>query len=249
MTVSVVERPSPNHGPRKGQSGDTGAAVPVTLVVLHYTGMKTCGDALTRMCDPGAEVSAHYLVDEDGTTYQLVPESQRAWHAGRSYWRGISDVNSASIGVEVVNPGHEYGYRPFPATQVDGIAALCRDIMDRHDIPAQNVVGHSDIAPGRKLDPGELFPWAELANAGIGVWPVSPLSGASAGDGTIWDSLAAIGYACPGDETRGGTLLDAQSGEADVISAFQRRFRPSNITGQADPDTVRLAAAVAGLSS
>lgn len=211
--------------------------------------MTTCDEALTRMCDPHSEVSAHYLIDEDGTTYQLVPESQRAWHAGRSYWRGTTDVNSASIGIELVNPGHEHGYRPFPAPQIARLTVLCRDIMDRHNMPAQGVVGHSDIAPGRKLDPGELFPWADLASRGVGVWPESPSPPEPTADGTVWDDLATIGYADPRSERYGGAILDATSGQKDVLTAFQRRFMQSNMTGVADAATLSCARAVAALFS
>ena len=148
------EQPSPNWNERE---------LPVSMVVLHYTGMQTADEALARLCDPAAKVSAHYLIDEDGTVTSLVPEEKRAWHAGNSYWRGITDVNSASVGIELANPGHEWGYRPFPEAQMEALLPLLANIMDRHDIPRGNVVGHSDVAPARKLDPGELFDWERLA--------------------------------------------------------------------------------------
>ncbi|HET9629299.1 MAG TPA: N-acetylmuramoyl-L-alanine amidase, partial [Novosphingobium sp.] len=147
-------QPSPNHDER---------ALPVSMLVLHYTGMPTGEEALARLCDPRAKVSAHYFIDEDGTVTQLVEEERRAWHAGRSYWRGVTDVNSASIGIELVNPGHEWGYREFTRAQMEALCPLAADIIKRHDIPRANVVGHSDIAPSRKQDPGELFDWPLLA--------------------------------------------------------------------------------------
>jgi len=143
LVNKVVE--SPNFNERQ---------LPISMVVLHYTGMRTAGEALARLCDVSSQVSAHYMIDEDGTVINLVPEEKRAWHAGRSYWRGITDVNSASIGIELVNPGHEFGYRPFPEPQMDALLPLLADMMDRHDIPRANVVGHSDVAPARKVDPG-----------------------------------------------------------------------------------------------
>ena len=148
------EEPSPNFNERR---------LPVSMIVLHYTGMQSAAEALERLKDPAAEVSAHYLIDEDGTVIRLVDEAKRAWHAGRSFWRGITDVNSASVGIELVNPGHEFGYRPFPDAQMEALVPLLADIVRRHDIPRANVVGHSDVAPARKIDPGELFDWDMLA--------------------------------------------------------------------------------------
>jgi len=238
MSLSVVERPSPNSGARRWVKPDS----QIEMLVVHYTGMATCEDALNRLCDPAAEVSAHYLVDQDGTVYQLVSEGRRAWHAGTAYWRGISDVNSASIGVELVNPGHEYGYCAFPEVQTDAALHLCLDIVARHAIPSWGIVCHSDIAPGRKTDPGELFPWRSFAASGVGAWPENA---AQPSGGTIWDHLSAIGYARPGSAAHGGAILDPLSGENDVISAFQRRYRPDGITGTADAETLALAANVA----
>ena len=160
--------PSPNFDER---------ALPVSMIVLHYTGMPDAQGALDRLTSPEARVSAHYLVDEDGTIYRLVDESKRAWHAGKSRWRGITDVNSASVGIEIVNPGHEFGYRPFPDEQVASLIPLVADIKDRHGIGRGNVVGHSDIAPSRKEDPGELFPWDALAKRRLAL-PVRDRSGA-----------------------------------------------------------------------
>lgn len=156
----MIERPSPNFGERAG-------GVNPSLVILHYTGMRTAEEALARMCDPAAEVSAHYCIDEDGTLYRLVPEDKRAWHAGVSIWKGETDINSHSIGIELVNPGHEWGYRPFTEAQYEALIPLLQDIMARYGIPPANVLGHSDVAPGRKTDPGELFDWARLAAAGV----------------------------------------------------------------------------------
>ncbi len=192
------------------------------MLVLHYTGMADAGAALRQLCDPAAGVSAHYLVEEDGTVHALVAEDRRAWHAGRGFWRGITDVNSASVGIEIVNPGHAHGYRHFPQAQIDAVVDLARAIVGRHGIRPWDVVGHSDIAPDRKADPGELFPWAELAAAGIGLWPAPA-------DGT--GDLARIGYAVLPDP------LPARI-------AFQRRFRPARLDGAADPETLAL---IAGL--
>ena len=170
-----LHSPSPNFDRRGG--------VPVSILVLHYTGMQSGAEALARLCDSASKVSAHYVVEEDGGVYALVAEEHRAWHAGVSSWHGETRVNAASIGIEIVNPGHEFGYRPFPRVQVEAVIALCRDILSRHEIPARNVVGHSDVAPMRKEDPGELFPWAWLAAQGVGLWPSFFVR--AAGDGSL----------------------------------------------------------------
>src|SRR5471032_2704515 len=164
MTLKIVERRSPNHDERPA-----GAAI--DILVLHYTGMKTAEEALARLCDPAARVSAHYTIDRDGTIYAHVPEERRAWHAGISCWAGETNVNARSIGIELVNPGHEFGYIPFAEPQIAALIELARGILSRHPIPAQRLIGHSDVAPARKTDPGELFPWQPLAQSGIGVWP------------------------------------------------------------------------------
>jgi N-acetylmuramoyl-L-alanine amidase len=226
---------SPNHGARRPVDGRTA----VRHLVIHYTGMRTGADALARLCDGGAQVSAHYLIEEDGTAYRLVPEHLRAWHAGVSFWRGVRDINSTSIGIELVNPGHAFGYRAFPQRQIAALMGLVRALVDRHGIAPLDVVGHSDIAPGRKEDPGELFPWAELAQAGIGIWPAAPQVPVN----DAWDDLARIGYAVPGGA--GGEMLDAAQGAADVVRAFQRRFRPGTLDGVLDHETRGLIAAVA----
>lgn len=221
-----VPRPSPNHGPRPPGVG-------VELLVLHYTGMPDADSALARLCDPAAQVSAHYTVDEDGTVYAHVPEDRRAWHAGVSAWQGRADVNSRSIGIEIVNPGHEFGYRPFPPAQMDAVEALCRDVMGRHGISPADVVAHSDIAPARKEDPGELFDWPRLAAAGIGLWPMpSHEDGGPWDEGSLADLLARIGY----DPTAHRALL-----------AFQRRYRPWGLTGTPDSETVARLRALARL--
>jgi N-acetylmuramoyl-L-alanine amidase len=185
------------------------------MLVLHYTGMQTADAALERLCDPAAKVSAHYCVDEDGTVYALVPEARRAWHAGVSFWAGITDINASSIGIEIVNPGHEFGYRAFPEAQIEALIALCLDILSRHPIPPARVLGHSDVAPARKEDPGELFPWERLAKDGIGLWP-----------GQIENSLAAEAL------TRFG--YDPDAPQDNVITAFQRHFRPVKLDGKWD---------------
>jgi N-acetylmuramoyl-L-alanine amidase len=179
--MQIIPHPSPNQNARPGG---------VDMLILHYTGMKTAAEALARLCDPAAEVSAHYMIDEDGTIYALVPEHRRAWHAGISYWRGRENLNDVSIGIEIVNPGHQWGYRPFPERQIDALAELCRAILSRHPIPPENVVGHSDVAPDRKQDPGELFPWRHLAAQGIGVWPASEAVSGEGADA----ALTRIGY-------------------------------------------------------
>ncbi len=163
--MNKIERPSPNHDDRGGAAID--------MLVLHYTGMKTEEGALERLCDPAAKVSAHYTIGEDGTVYAHVPEARRAWHAGVSFWAGVTNVNARSIGIELVNPGHEYGYRAFPDAQIAALIILCHGILQRHPISPTRVLAHSDVAPARKEDPGELFPWERLAKAGIGLWPVS----------------------------------------------------------------------------
>ncbi len=204
--------PSPNHDSRNG--------VPVSMLVLHYTGMTSGQAALSRLCDPAAKVSAHYLIDENGTVYALVPEDRRAWHAGLSFWAGSRDVNAQSIGIELVNPGHEFGYRAFPSAQIAALKELVQGILKRHPIPAWNVVGHSDVAPARKDDPGELFPWEALAQDGIGLWPQTSDSVIGA-EALLW-----LGY-------------DPESPSEKRILAFQRHFRPEKLTGVWDEECGR----------
>lgn len=220
--MRVVERPSPNHDERPSA---------VDMLVLHYTGMPTAEEALARLCDPAAKVSAHYTVDRDGTIYAHVPEERRAWHAGVSFWAGRASVNDVSIGIELVNPGHEFGYVPYTEEQVERLIELCREILARHPIPPERVLAHSDIAPARKADPGELFPWQRLAEAGIGAWYPLPHGGRGQGEGGGTESFAAslsrFGYGVP---PHLDVPLDA------VITAFQRHFRPSCVDGVADAE-------------
>ena len=191
------------------------------MIVLHYTGMPDCDGALGRLCSPDAKVSAHYLVDEDGTIYRMVDESKRAWHAGKSRWRGITDVNSASIGIEIVNPGHEFGYRPFPDEQIASVIPLVASIKERHGISRGNVVGHSDVAPARKEDPGELFPWAALAKRRLALpSPTRELVDPFWTDAGFLLALERFGY----------DLTEPQK----AVIAFQRRFRPGRIDGIID---------------
>lgn len=210
----VRELPSPNWDERP-------EGVPVDMLILHYTGMRSAQVALDRLCDPAARVSSHYVVDEDGVVWRLVAERHRAWHAGVSQWRGASALNDRSIGIEMVNPGHEWGYRAFPALQMAAVCDLCLGILGRHPIPARNVVGHSDVAPDRKQDPGELFDWPGMAANGVGLWP--DFGKASIEVAKVASTLRAIGY-----------------GEADpgaILGAFQRRWLPAGVTGQADAAT------------
>jgi N-acetylmuramoyl-L-alanine amidase len=200
------------------------AGIKLEYIVLHYTGMQDAASALTRMCDPEAQVSAHYMVDEGGSVTQLVPESSRAWHAGKSFWRGITDINSASIGIELVNPGHEFGYRAFPDTQIAALTELLTSIIARHNMnPKTCLLAHSDIAPTRKQDPGEFFPWRDLAQQGLGLWPV-PKDFTLASEMEVDGWLQGIGY-----DT---TYLH------EAVVAFQRRYYPENMIGNADQETV-----------
>ncbi len=216
----MILLPSPNIDEREG---------PVEFLIMHYTGMPDAKSAIDLLRSSAAKVSAHYVVDEDGTVYCLVPEDKRAWHAGISYWRSRKMLNDASIGIEIVNPGHEWGYRPFPAAQMAAVRDLSLGILRRHPIPARNVVAHSDIAPNRKQDPGELFDWKTLAAAGIGLWTDDFHDSKD-----LWADLAAIGY---------DTTLPPE----DVIRAFQRHFLPQNLSGTEDSATIRRAAAVRAL--
>ena len=239
---AIRSRPSPNHGPRP-------AGATVDTLVLHYTGMKSAAEALDRLCDPAAQVSAHYVIEEDGAVWRLVGEDRRAWHAGISWWRGATDLNDRSIGIEIVNPGHEFGYRPFPAAQMAAVAALCRDILARRPIPAARVLGHSDIAPMRKLDPGELFDWQGLAAQGIGLWPAKPIAPSPGDDdaaaAAAIAALAAIGYDTEGRSA--GRAIEPDAAATAAIAAFQRHFRPRRVDGALDSETCAMIAAVARL--
>jgi N-acetylmuramoyl-L-alanine amidase len=227
--------PSPNHDERKN------GRVP-DMILLHYTGMQSGEAALQRLRAPDSKVSSHYVVFEDGRIVQCVPETRRAWHAGVSWWAGETDINSCSIGIEIVNPGHEFGYRDFPLRQIAAVISLCRSILTRRGpIPADRVLAHSDVAPSRKQDPGERFPWALLSESGVGHW-VRPaplgLAGQSLKPGDSGDNvtrlqhaLRAYGYGL--DEN--GRYDDATR---DVVIAFQRHFRPALVDGITDASTL-----------
>jgi N-acetylmuramoyl-L-alanine amidase len=232
-SFKLIDRPSPNHGPRQAIDGTTA----VRLIVLHYTGMTTAEQALVRLTDPAAHVSAHYLINDDGDIFSLVPEDRRAWHAGVSYWQGQRDINSLSIGIEITNPGHDYGYCAFPPAQIEAVQALVGDIMGRHQLEADSVIGHSDIAPGRKIDPGELFPWEQLAHVGIGRWPRLNGTKHLISHAQAMTLLSRIGYAVPLSPELGADVLADPS---DVIAAFQRHYRPRRIDGVLDTETLSL---------
>lgn len=221
---NIRERPSPNFAARP-------AGQRIDILLLHYTGMPDAASALDRLRDPAAKVSAHYFIDEDGAVTRLVAEADEAWHAGVSSWAGATDINARSIGIELVNPGHEFGYRSFPEAQMRSLLPLCRAVIARHGIPPQRVLGHSDVAPRRKEDPGELFDWPRLAAAGIGLWPSAPTRpGAPPRVDEIQAALRRFGYAAPAS----GEL----DGETEVVlRAFQRHFRRSAVTGKIDLET------------
>ena len=208
------QRPSPNHDERP-------AGQPVDILMLHYTGMPSAEASLARLCDPAAKVSAHYLIEEDGTVWQLVDEARRAWHAGVGFWAGATDINARSIGIELQNPGHEFGYRKFPEAQMQALIELARGILARHPIPAARVLGHSDTAPTRKDDPGELFDWRRLAQAGVGLWPDErPAAGSD------WQGLLGqYGY----------DMRDP----AAALRAFRRHFEPEALEKPASDETKR----------
>ncbi|WP_439645794.1 N-acetylmuramoyl-L-alanine amidase [Sphingomonas changbaiensis] len=210
----MIDTPSPNFDERSS---------PVSMIVLHYTGMQDAASAIQRLCDPEAKVSAHYVVTEDGQVLRLVDEANRAWHAGRSHWRGITDVNSASVGIEIVNPGHEFGYRPFPEEQIDALIPLVHGIKERYGVTRGNVVGHSDVAPARKQDPGELFPWYRLAKLRLALpRPTKNLMDPGWTDAGFLLALERFGY-------------DVTDDLAATV-AFQRRFRPELVDGTIDAE-------------
>ena len=226
--------PSPNHGERA-------PGKPIDMIVFHYTGMPTAERALKWLCDPESGVSSHYFVFEDGRIAQLVEEERRAWHAGKSFWAGETDVNSLSIGIEIANPGHEFGYVPFPEAQIAAVVDLCRDILTRHAIPPERILAHSDVAPLRKEDPGELFPWERLHAAGIGHWvpAVEPLvDGPALQVGDAGEAAAGLRarLAVYGYSISHGPAFDPDT--AAVVTAFQRHFRPVRIDGVADFSTI-----------
>jgi N-acetylmuramoyl-L-alanine amidase len=210
----MIDTPSPNFDERSS---------PISMIVLHYTGMQDAASAIQRLCDPEAKVSSHYLVTEDGQVLRLVDENKRAWHAGRSRWRGITDVNSASVGIEIVNPGHEFGYRPFPEEQIEALIPLVHRIKERYGITRGNVVGHSDVAPSRKQDPGELFPWYRLAKLRLALpRPTKNLMDPGWTDAGFLLALERFGY-------------DVTDSLAATV-AFQRRFRPELVDGTIDAE-------------
>lgn len=256
----LIPRPSPNWDARQR---------PIDLVVLHYTGMQDAETALRRLCDPApvagaypgpwqdpgidpktplAKVSAHYVVDRAGAVYALVAEDNRAWHAGLSAWRGLEGVNHNAIGIEIENGGHDFDLPAYPAVQVAAVVALVSDILARRVLPITAVVGHSDVAPGRKADPGEHFPWASLGAAGAALWPggVSGAPGAAltldpAQVAALQEALAGIGYAAP---VNGEFCAQTQA----CVVAFQRRFRPERVDGVVDTHTLDLVAEVLAVS-
>ena len=227
--MTPIDTPSPNFDAR---------LAPPDMLILHYTGMRSGEAALARMRDPDAEVSAHYMVEEDGRVFKLVPEARRAWHAGKSFWAGETDINALSIGVEIVNPGHEFGYRPFPDAQMAALTDLVGEIRSRWTIPDARLLGHSDVAPARKTDPGELFPWRALAEAGHGLWVEPPAApGATLAEGdeglgvlALQSALSRLGYDC----ARTGKF---EAEVAVVVRAFQRHWRPRIVDGLADGET------------
>ena len=238
MSLAIRELLSPNQDDRPDNT-------PIDMLVLHYTGMPTAAAAVARLRDPEARVSAHYVVDEDGSVIRLVAEERRAWHAGPSWWRGFTELNDRSIGIEVVNPGHEHGYLPFGALQTAAVCDLCLSVMSRHPVQARHVVGHSDIAPDRKQDPGELFDWEGLARNGVGLFPpdvpdlgIGGVVRDAAGLRDVRRALADIGYRV----AREGGLDPALS---IVLRAFQRHWRGEAVTGQADAGTLARLLAVA----
>lgn len=231
--VKATVHPSPNHGERA-------QGAPIDMLVLHYTGMQSAEGAVQRLCDPRSEVSAHYLVYEDGTILQCVPEARRAWHAGRSFWKGEKDINSRSIGVEIVNPGHEFGYTAFPDAQIEALVPLLRDICQRHDILPWMVLAHSDIAPERKEDPGELFPWNHLAQAGVGLFvePHPIVAGLLMQEGDTGQPVEALQsmLGLYGYDIDINGVFDTKT--THVVTAFQRHFRQDKVDGVADHSTI-----------
>lgn len=233
MTLEFQTTPSPNFDARR--------ALP-DMLVLHYTGMQTAEEAIARLRDADARVSAHYVVDEDGTLYALVPEERRAWHAGKGVWQGETDCNAASIGIEIVNPGHQWGYRDFPDVQIDAVIALIADIRGRWTIPDDRIIGHSDLAPDRKEDPGERFPWKRLAGEGHGLWfepapervaalgPPLGLGDEGLGVIVLRAGLHRLGYGL----MPGGDYDDATQ---QTVTAFQRHWRQERVDGIADGQT------------
>jgi len=227
--IETLTAPSPNFDAR---------TAPPDMIVLHYTGMRTGEAALERLRDPEAKVSAHYLIEEDGRVFAMVAEERRAWHAGVSFWKGERDINAVSIGIELVNPGHEFGYRAFPAPQIATLIGLLDEIRGRWSIPDARIIGHSDVAPQRKQDPGEMFPWARLAQAGHGLWIEPPAApGAPLGEGDEGTGVFALqaGLTRLGYDSAPSGRYDAAT--AIIVTAFQRHWRPARVDGIADGET------------
>ena len=240
--MKIIKAPSPNHDER---------TLPVSLLVLHYTGMETGAAALAHMCDEAAKVSAHYMVEEDGRVFQLVNEDRRAWHAGVSSWGGKTNINSASIGIEIVNGGHDFGLSEFPKVQIGSVIRLCGAIMQRHDILPFGVVAHSDIAPGRKQDPGEKFPWHLLAEQGVGAWPDAKSNdrrvlfekdAQSRSVSVLQKGLAYLGYGI-------GITGTMDEDTCLVIAALQRRYRPEKVDGIVDVQTMEVLTLLADIKN
>lgn len=226
--------PSPNFEPRS-------PAVRTSILLLHYTGMSSAAKAVDWLSRPESKVSSHYVIDEHGVVTQLVPESERAWHAGVSWWAGLRDINSASVGIEIQNPGHEDGYPEFPEAQMKVVAELSREIVARHNIPPQRVLAHSDVAPVRKIDPGEKFDWARLAKAGVGHW-VEPVPVKNKDRGLEIGHAGALIMEVQGMLKRYGYGIE-DHGDFDeptrfVVKAFQRHFRPARVDGRIDQSTI-----------
>ena len=233
MNFRCDERLSPNFNERpEGCAAD--------ILLLHYTGMASAEAALDRLCDADAKVSAHYFVDESGRVTRMVPEHLRAWPAGVGRWAGESDINGRSIGIEIANGGHDFGSPPYPDVQMAAVEALCLDILSRHPIPPARVLGHSDIAPERKADPGEWFDWARLARVGVGLWvePEPIVGGPSLAPGDRGDTVAEFQFLLASYGYGLEVLGHYDAATQDVVTAFQRHFRPAKVDGVADLSTV-----------
>jgi N-acetylmuramoyl-L-alanine amidase len=239
--MNIIQKPSPNHDTRHGQ--------PIDMLVFHYTDMLSCDEAVARLQDKEAQVSAHYVVSEAGEIFQLVDEAQRAWHAGESHWRGHNNINARSVGIEICNPGHSNGYVEFSVRQMKSVIKLAAEIIARHEIPTRNVVGHSDVAFLRKMDPGELFDWQSCAKQGVGLFPFEarPMPGQEFRRGDkgkdvtrLQTALSNWGY---------GLKLDGDYGEKteQCVIAFQRHYRPKNLDGVWDNECAGLLAALHGM--